>query len=134
LKSTQRHQDNTAKRVKLNEGAIMVCYMCHKEGYKSYQCKLKNSGQKRQKSNISNTYTNKVYKRTTMYYLLNKKKMTRWCSSRWLSELSQDEPNKFVWQRKLFQSWGAQKNLEGEVKSPTNFREFGELTKLGCIS
>ena len=39
----QHHQDNTIKRVKkLDEGQTMVCYVCHKEGHKSYECKVKN--------------------------------------------------------------------------------------------
>ena len=39
----QLHQDNTVKRVKkLDERQTMVCYVCHKEGRKSYECKVKN--------------------------------------------------------------------------------------------
>ena len=38
----QLHQDNTIKGVKkLDEGQIVVCYVCHKEGHKSYECKVK---------------------------------------------------------------------------------------------
>ena len=61
----QHHQDNTVKGgKKLDEGQIMVCYVCHKEGHKSYECKVKNGGgakkeEKRQTSKFSNTYTNK---------------------------------------------------------------------------
>jgi len=37
-KQAQPHQDNTIKGVKkLDEGATVVCYMCHKEGHKSYE-------------------------------------------------------------------------------------------------
>ena len=44
-KQTQLHQDNTVKGVKkLDEGQTVVCYMCHKEGHKSYECKVKNGG------------------------------------------------------------------------------------------
>jgi hypothetical protein len=73
---------------KLDEGATMDCYMCHKEGHKSYEFKVKNGGEKkkeknkRQTSKLSNTYTNKVDKKATTPYLLNKKKMTRWWPSR----------------------------------------------------
>ena len=57
----------------------MVCYMCHKEGHKSYECKVKNGGgakkkEKKQTSKLSNTYTNKVDKKTSTPYLLKKKK------------------------------------------------------------
>ena len=65
----QLHQDNTIKRVKkLDEGQTVVCYVCHKEGHKSYECKVKNRGgakkkEKKQASKLSNTYTNKVTRR-----------------------------------------------------------------------
>ena len=62
----QLHQDNTVKGVKkLDEGQIVVYYVCHKEDHKSYECKVKNGGgakkkEKKQTSKLSNTYTNKV--------------------------------------------------------------------------
>ena len=41
----QLHQDNTIKGVKkLDEGQTVVCYVCHKEDHKSYECKVKNGG------------------------------------------------------------------------------------------
>ena len=51
-----------------HEGQTVVCYVCHKEGHKSYECKVKNGGgakkkEKKQTSKLSNTYTNKVDKR-----------------------------------------------------------------------
>jgi hypothetical protein len=59
----------------------MVCYVCHKEGHKSYECKVKNGGgakkkekNKKQTSKLSNTYTNKVDKKASTPYLLKKKK------------------------------------------------------------
>ena len=43
MEQAQPHQDNTIKRVKkLDEGAPVVCYVCHKEGHKVYECKVKN--------------------------------------------------------------------------------------------
>ena len=55
--------------------------MCHKEGHKSYECKIKNGGgekkkekNKMQTSKLSNTYTNKVDKMASTPYLLKKKK------------------------------------------------------------
>jgi hypothetical protein len=79
---TQLHQDNTVKGVKkLDEGQTMVCYVCHKEGHKSYECKVKNGGgakkkekNKKQTSKLSNTYTSKVNKKASTPYLLKKKK------------------------------------------------------------
>ena len=59
----------------------MVCYVCHNEGHKSYECKVKNGGGKKKKeknkkqtSKLTNTYTNKVDKKTSTPYLLKKKK------------------------------------------------------------
>ena len=59
----------------------MVCYVCHKEGHKSYECKVKNGGgpkkkekNKKETSKLSNTYTNKVDKKASTPYLLKKKK------------------------------------------------------------
>ena len=73
----QLHQDNTVKGVKkLDEGQIVVCYVCHKEGHKSYECKMKNGGggkkkekNKKKTSKLSNTYTNKVDKKASTPYL-----------------------------------------------------------------
>ena len=67
----QLHQDNTIKGVKkLDEGQTMVCYVCHMEGHKSYECKVKNGGgakkkekNKKQTSKLSNTYTTRWIKR-----------------------------------------------------------------------
>ena len=78
IEQTQLHQDNTIKGVKkLDEGQTMVCYLCHKEGLKSYECKVKNGGgakkkEKKQTSKLSNT--NKVDKKASTPYLLKKKK------------------------------------------------------------
>ena len=57
----------------------MVCYVCHKEGHKSYECNVQNEGGakkkvKKQTSKLSNTYTNKVDKKVSTPYLLKKKK------------------------------------------------------------
>ena len=89
-KHAQLHQDKTVKGVKkLDEGQTVVCYVCHKEGHKSYKCKVKNGTGARKKeknkketSKLSNTYTNKVDKKASTPYLLKKKKMTRWWPSR----------------------------------------------------
>ena len=64
---------------KLDEGQTVVCYVCHKECHKSYECKVKNGGEakkkeKKQTSKLSNTYTNKVDKMASTPYLLKNKK------------------------------------------------------------
>ena len=51
----QLHQDNTVKGVKkLDERQTMVCYVCHKEGHKSYECKVKNGGGAKKKEKKAN--------------------------------------------------------------------------------
>jgi len=50
----------------------MTCYLCHKEGHKSFECKVK-GGDKKKTSKLSNTYTNKVDKKATTPFLLKKK-------------------------------------------------------------
>ena len=64
---------------KLDEGQIVVCYVCHKKDHKSYECKVENGEgakkkEKKQTSKFSNTYTNKVDKKASTPYLLKKKK------------------------------------------------------------
>jgi hypothetical protein len=64
---------------KLGDVATLVCYMCHKLGHSSYECKVKNEWEKkkekkRQTIKLFNTCTNKVYKKATTPYLLNKNK------------------------------------------------------------
>jgi hypothetical protein len=80
-KQTQPPQDNTTAGVKKPvEGETMVCWLCHKEGHKSYQCKAKTGEKQKQKlkqkptSKISNTYINKVDKKAATPYLIKKKK------------------------------------------------------------
>ena len=65
---------------KLDEEQTVVCYICHKEGHKSYECKVKHGGEKKKEKNkkqtsqLSSTYTNKVNKKASTPYLLKKKK------------------------------------------------------------
>jgi hypothetical protein len=41
-KQTQHQLDNTTVGVKKTlDGEIVVCWLCHKEGHKAYQCKVK---------------------------------------------------------------------------------------------
>jgi hypothetical protein len=75
-KQTKPSQDNTTAGVNTHvEGETVVCWLCHKEGHKSYQCKVKTWGEKKKKttSKISNTYINKVNKKMATSYLIKKK-------------------------------------------------------------
>jgi hypothetical protein len=80
-KQIQPPQDNTTVGVnKPMEGETMICRLCHKEGYKSFQCKAKTGDKQKQKlkqkptSKISNTYIKKVDKKAATPYLIKKKK------------------------------------------------------------
>jgi FtsZ-binding cell division protein ZapB len=68
-------QDNTTAGVnKPMEGEIVICRLCHMEGHKSFQCKAMTGDRQKPTSKISNTYINKVNKRTATPYLIKKKK------------------------------------------------------------
>jgi hypothetical protein len=80
-KQIQPPQDNTTAGVnKPMDGKTVICRLCHKEGHKSYQYKAKTEDKQKQKlkqkstSKISNTYINKVYKKTSTPYLIKTKK------------------------------------------------------------
>jgi hypothetical protein len=80
-KQIQPPQDNTTTGVnKPVEGETVICRLCHKEGHKSYQCKVKIGDKQKQKlkqkpiRKISSTYINKVDKKVATPYLIKKKK------------------------------------------------------------
>jgi hypothetical protein len=67
-KQIQHPQDNTTMGVtNLVEGETMIYRLWHKEGYKSYQCKVKIGDKQKQElkptNKISNTYISKMDKR-----------------------------------------------------------------------
>jgi FtsZ-binding cell division protein ZapB len=75
-KQIQPPQDNTTAGVNNHvEGETVICRLCHKEGHKSYQCKMKTGISKRKRSSkVSNTNINKVDKKAATPYLIKKKK------------------------------------------------------------
>ena len=89
---------------KLDEGQTVVCYVCHKEGHKSYEYKVKNGGgakkkKKKQTCKLSNTYTNKVDKEASTPYLLKKKKNDKVVAIK-VNKQANNGPNAFGCQRK----------------------------------
>ena len=55
-KQIQPHQDNTTTGVKeLDEEKVVVCWLCHKEGRKSYQCKVSTDGERKRQQASSPT-------------------------------------------------------------------------------
>jgi hypothetical protein len=80
-KQIQPPQDNTTAGLNKHvEEETVICRLCHKEGHKSYQCKVKTGDKQKQKlkqkptSNISNSYINKMDKKAATPYLIKKKK------------------------------------------------------------
>jgi hypothetical protein len=65
------------------EDETVICRLCHKEGYKSFQCKAMTGDKQKQKlkqkpsSKISNTYINKVNKKAATPYLIKNKKIEK---------------------------------------------------------
>jgi hypothetical protein len=143
-KQIQPPRNNTTLGVnKPVEGETVIYWLCHKEGHKSYQCKAKARDKQKQKfkqnptSKISNTYINKVYKKAATPYSIKKKK-----NGKVIAIKANKQANKGNGQTHL----GAKRNYlnhekhqegldpEREVRSPKDFREFGDLAKLECIS
>ena len=58
----QPSQDNRPKVVKkLEESQTVVCFLCNKEGHKSYMCRIKNKGRpRRERENKKKTVTPKA--------------------------------------------------------------------------
>jgi hypothetical protein len=135
------HQDNTIKGVKkLDEQQTMVCYMCRKEGHKSYECKVKKGGgekkkekNKKQTSKLSKTYNHKMDKKASTPYHLKKKKNDKVVAIKVNKQAN--NMAKCIWVP-YFQHEEHQEGLdpEGEMRSPMDFGEFGDLAKFRCIS
>jgi GH18 family chitinase len=89
---------------KSDEGETVVCWLCHKEGHKSYQCRLKTERDNKKKptSKISNTYTNKVDKKAATPYLIKKNKKVIVIKANKQAN-KEKRPNKFGFLRILFQ-------------------------------
>ena len=59
---------------KLEKGGTVTCYLCHKKGHKSYECKNKKKGEENKKKFNSNTKPYlKVDKNKSTPYLLKEK-------------------------------------------------------------
>jgi hypothetical protein len=56
-KQIQPTQDNTTAGVnKPMEGETVICRLCHKEGHKSYQCKVKTEDKQKQELKPTNIW------------------------------------------------------------------------------
>lgn len=101
----------------------VVCWMGHKEGPKSYQCKSMNGEDKKKKatSKISNTHTNKVDKKATIPSLIKKEKNENVIAIRPTSRPTNEKGrNRFGCLRISSPTWKAPKmfrSREGSEKS-----------------
>jgi hypothetical protein len=106
-KQIQPPQDNTTVGVnKPMEGETVICRLCHKEGHKSFQCKVMTGNKQRQKlkqkptSKISNTYINKVDKKAATPYLIKKKKNGKVITIKANKQANKGKGAKRIWMRK----------------------------------
>jgi hypothetical protein len=109
VKQIQPLQDNTTTGVNKHvEGKKVICRLCHKEGNKSFQCKVKTGDKQKLKqkptSKISNTYINKVDKKAATPYLIKKKKNRKMIAIKANKQTNKERgPNASRCQRKSFQ-------------------------------
>jgi hypothetical protein len=105
-KQIQPPQDNTTAGVnKPVEGETVICRLCHKEGHKSFQCKVMTRDKQKLKqkpsSKISNTYINKVDKKVVTPYLIKKKKNGKVIAIKANKQANKGKGAKCIWcQRK----------------------------------
>jgi hypothetical protein len=103
-KQIQPPQDSTIAGVNKHvEGEIVICWLYHKEGHKSFQCKAKTEDMQRQKlkqkptSKISNTYINKVDKKAATSYLIKKKKNVNVIAIKANMQVNKGKGAKCIW-------------------------------------
>jgi hypothetical protein len=81
----------------------VICRLCHKEGHKSFQCKVKTWDKQKQKlkqkptSKISNTYINKVDKKAATPYLIKKKKNGKMIAIKANKQANKRKRAKYIW-------------------------------------
>lgn len=132
-KLTQAHQYNTTKGVKkIDEGETIACSLCHKEGHKSCMYKVNSGGEKqKQTSKLSNTYTNKVNKKTITPYLFKKENNKVIVVK--VKKQANTRREKHIWvPKKIISIMKSTKkvSIPREVKHPMDIVLFEDLTML----
>jgi hypothetical protein len=116
--------------------------LCHKEGHKSYQCKVKTEDKQKQEfkpiNKISNTYISNMDKKAATPYLIKKKKYGNVIATKANKHANKGKGAKRIWVSKEIIS-NHEKHQKGldpkrEVRSSKDFGKFGDLTNFGCIS
>jgi FtsZ-binding cell division protein ZapB len=97
-------QDNTTAGVnKPVEGETVICRLCHKEGHKYFQCKVKTGDKQEQKlkqkptSKIRKTYINKVDKKAATPYLIKNKKNGKVIEIKANKQANKEKGAKRIW-------------------------------------
>jgi hypothetical protein len=101
-KQIQPPQDNTTAGVnKPVEGETVICRLCHKEGHKAFQCKVKTGDKQKLKQKptckISNTYINKMDKKAATLYLIKKKKNGKMIAIKGNKQVNKGKGAKSIW-------------------------------------
>jgi hypothetical protein len=138
-KQIQPPQDNTTAGVnKPMEGETVICRLCHKEGHKSFQCKVMARDKQKQKlkqkpsSKISNTYIKKVDKKAATPYLIKKQKNGKVIAIKSNKQRKGGQMHLGA-KGNNFNHEKHQEDLdpEREVSGPKNLREIWRLGKVG---
>jgi hypothetical protein len=83
------------------EGETVICRLCHMEDHKSFQCKAMPGDRQKLKqkptSKISNTYINKVNKKTATPYLIKKKKNGKVIAIKANKQANKGKGAKHIW-------------------------------------
>ena len=139
----QHHQDNTVKGVKkLDEGQTVVCYVCHKEGHKSYECKVKNGGgeKKKEKQKANKQALQHLHQQggQESLHTLSLEEEEEWQGGGHQGEQASQQCGQMLLGAKEnhFKYEEHQEGLdpEREMRSPMDYGGFGDLAKCGCIS
>jgi hypothetical protein len=83
------------------ESEAVIYRLCHKEGHKSFQCKVKTRDKQKLKqkpsSKISNTYISKVDKKAATPYLIKKKKNGKMIAIMANKQANKEKGAKRIW-------------------------------------
>jgi hypothetical protein len=102
-KQIQPSQDNTiAVVIKHVEEKIVVCRLCHKEDHKFTNARRRPGRSKRKKptSKVSNTYINKVDKKTATPYFIKKKRNGKVITIKANKQANKEKRAKHIWMLK----------------------------------
>jgi hypothetical protein len=143
-KQIQPPQDNTTAGVNKHvEGKTVICRLCHKEGHKSFQCKAMTGDKQRQKlkqklkQNLQHLHQKGEQK--GCYTIFDQEEKVWKGDSNQGQQASQQRKGGQTHLGAKRNNFNHEKYQEGldperEMSCLKDFRKFGDLAKLGCIS